>query len=93
VWHYWFFFCDLHTETLQMMTLCLLPNLQGFKRLGEPNAAVEYEPMDLINFIIQNFGPLNAMMDRAGMSEMAIYERTKEVFQHYKLPFDAEPPE
>jgi hypothetical protein len=93
VWPYWFFFCDLHTETLQMMILCLLPNLQGFKRLGEPNAAVEYEPMDLINFIIQNFGPLNAMMERAGMSEMDIYNRTRDIFLYFNLPFDSEPPE
>ncbi len=72
VWPYWFYFCDLHTETLQMMTLCLLPNLQGFKRLGEPKAAVEYDPLDLITFISKNFIPLNTMMERAGMSEMDI---------------------
>ena len=34
----------------------------------------------------------NAMMERAGMSELAIYQRTKEVFEHFHLPFDAEPP-
>jgi hypothetical protein len=27
----WFYFCDLHTETLRMMTFCLLPDLKGFK--------------------------------------------------------------
>jgi hypothetical protein len=26
------------------------------------------------------------------MSEMAIYGRTKEVFFHYKLPYDVDPP-
>ena len=35
VWRYWFYFCDLHTETLQMMTFCLLPRLKGFKRVGD----------------------------------------------------------
>lgn len=93
VWPYWFFFCDLHTETLQMMTLCLLPNLSGYKRVGEPKAAVEYDPHDLIRFIEKNFGPLNAMMERAGMSEMDIFNRTKEVFLYYKLPFNSPPPE
>ena len=91
-WPYWFFFCDLHTETLQMMTLCLLPNLKGFKRVGEPKAAVEYDPMDLLNFITRNFGPLNAMMERAGMSEMDIYNRTRDIFLYFNLPFDAKPP-
>lgn len=92
-WPYWFFFCDLHTETLQMLTFCLLPNLTGFKRVGEPKAAVEYAPMDLINFITKNFGPLNMMMERAGMSEMDIYNRTGELFRYFNLPYDAPPPE
>lgn len=49
VWPYWLFFRDLHTETLRMMTLWLPPNLPGYKRLGEPNAAVEYDQTDLLN--------------------------------------------
>jgi hypothetical protein len=67
VWPYWFFFCDLRSETLTMMTL-YLANLSGYMRLGESKAAVEYNLMDLIRFIQQNFGPLNAIMERAGMS-------------------------
>jgi hypothetical protein len=59
----------------------------------EPNAAVEYDPMDLIHLVQKNFVPLNLMMERAGMSEMDIYERTRDVFLHYKLPYDSEPPE
>ncbi len=53
------------------------------------NAAAEYDPMDLINFIKKNFVPLNMMMERAGMSEVDIYNRTRDVFLHYKLPYDA----
>ncbi len=93
VWPYWFFFCDLDTETLTMMTLCLMPNNQGFKRLGEPMAAVEYDPMELIGFIQKNFAPLNSMMERAGMSEMNIYNRTRDIFLYFRLPFDSPPPE
>ena len=70
-----------------------MPNFQGFKRLGQPQASVEYDPMDLIRFIQKNFGPLNAMMERAGMSEMDIYNRTRDIFHHYKLPYNAQPPE
>ena len=93
VWPYWFYFCDLRTETLQMLTFCLLPNLKGYKRLGEPKAAVEYEPMDLLRFIPKDWVPLNLMMERAGMSEMDIYNRSRDVFHYYGLPYDAEPPE
>ena len=92
VWPYWFFFCDLRTETLTMMSLCLMPNIQSFKRLGEPQAAVECDPMDLIRFIQKNFVPLNTMMERAGMSEMDIYHRTRDIFRYFKLPFDSPPP-
>ena len=42
---------------------------------------------------MKNFVPLNLMMERAGMSEMDIYNRTRDVFHHYKLPYDSEPPE
>ncbi len=49
--------------------------------------------MDLLNFINKNFVPLNLMMERAGMSEMDIYNRPRDVFLHFKLPFNSEPPE
>jgi len=88
----WFYFCDLQAETLTMMTLCLLPNISGFKRLGEPMAKVEYDPLDLLRFIEKNFIPLNTMMMRAGLSEMDICNRTRDVFQHFNLPYDSEPP-
>ncbi len=93
VWPYWFYFCDLRTETLTMMTMCLLPNISGFTRIGQPKAAAQYDPMDLIRFVQKNFVPLNLMMERAGMSEMDIYNRTRDVFLHFKLPYDAPPPE
>ena len=63
-----------------MMTLCLLPNIRGYKRLGEPQAQVEYDPLDLLRFIPKNFCPLNEMMERAGRSELDIYNRTRDVF-------------
>ena len=75
------------------MTLCLMPNLASFKRLGEPRAKVEYDPADLLPVIHRDLVQLNAMMERAGMSELAIYERTRKVFRHFHLPFHAEPPE
>lgn len=33
------------------------------------------------------------MMERTGMWERAIHQRTKEAFEHFHLPFDAELPE
>ena len=55
-------------------------------------AKVEYDPGDLLRFISRNFAPLNAMMERAGFSKCAIYDRTREIFHHFHLPFDTELP-
>ncbi len=41
----------------------------------------------------RNFAPLNAMMERAGMAERAIYDRTREIFHQFHLPLDADPPD
>jgi hypothetical protein len=32
------------------------------------------------------------MMERARMSEMDIYHRTRDISRYFKLPFDAPPP-
>ena len=76
-----------------MKTLSLLPNIRGFKRLGEPKSGVEYDQADLLGFIEKNIPPLNTMMERAAMSEIEIYHRTRDVFLYFILPFDAPPPE
>ena len=92
-WPYWLFFCDLRTEGLMMMTLCCLKELSGTKRLGEPSAKVEIDPLELIRFNSDGFIPMNDMFERAGESEMAIYRRTKAVMEYYRFPFDEPPPE
>ena len=51
--------------------------------------AAQYDPMDLIQFVQKNLVPLNAMMERSGMSEMNIFNRTRDVFLHFNLPYDA----
>ena len=45
--------------------------------------------MDLIHFVQKNFGPLNLVMKRAGMTEMDIYNLTRDIFPYFNLPFDS----
>jgi uncharacterized protein YecA (UPF0149 family) len=59
---------------------------------GQPNVAITYAPLDLLNFIKRDFMPMNAMCERAEMLERGIYDRSKAVFEYFGLPFDAEPP-
>ena len=50
------------------------------------------DPFDLLKFIKRDFMPMDAMCDRGQMCERGIYDRSKAVFEHFGLPFDAEPP-
>jgi hypothetical protein len=59
---------------------------------GKTKVAVTFDPLDLLNFIKQDFMPMNLMCDRAEMFERRIYGRSKAVFECFGLPFDAEPP-
>ena len=93
-WPYWLYFCNLDAgdETLRMMVLCCLPSITAMQVDGQPNVAISYDPLDLLNFLKRDFMPMNAMCDRAEMFERGIYDRSKAVFEYFGLPFDAEPP-
>jgi hypothetical protein len=91
-WPYWLYFCNLDAEALKMMVFCCLPSIAAMKVDGKPNVAVKYDRLELLRFVSNDFGPMNAMCDRAELPERLIYDRTKAVFQHFDMPFDAEPP-
>ncbi len=91
-WPYWLYFCDLHQDNLKTMILCCLPSLTSVSRQGRPQVGVQVDPLELLRFIAADFGPMNLMCERAGLSERAIYDRTKAVMEYFGLPFDAPPP-
>ncbi len=49
-----------------MLTMCCLENLSGTKRVGEVQAKVEIDPMELLRFIMKGWWPVNEMCDRPG---------------------------
>ena len=49
--------------------------------------------MELLRFVGDDFRPMNAMCDQAGLSERAIYDRTKDVMEFFEFPSDVPPPE
>ena len=91
-WPYAFYFCDLRGESLLMMTMCCMQNLAGTKHADAPLAQVEVDPMELLNFIMAGWAPMNAMCDRAGVSERAIYDRSKAIMNYYHLQIEVPPP-
>ena len=90
-WPYALFFCDLREESLLMLTMCCLQNLEG-KSTGGPLSKVAVDAEELIEFVLAGWGPLKEMCERAGFSERAIYDRAKAVMGYYHLPFDVPPP-
>lgn len=48
---------------------------------------------ELLWFVGTDFGPMRAMCDQAGLSERAIYDRTKDVMEFFGFPSDVPPPE
>ncbi len=91
-WPYWLYFCDLNQDSLKTMVMCCLPSLSAVSRQGRPLVGVELDPMELLRFVADDFGPMNLMCERAGLSERAIYDRTKEVMEFFGFPFDEPPP-
>ena len=92
-WPYWLYFCDLNQDGLKTMVMCCLPGFTAVAKDGRPVVGVELNPMELLRFVADDFGSMNEMCDRAGLSERAIYHRTKEVMEFFGFPFDVPAPE
>jgi hypothetical protein len=90
---YWLYFCNLDSDEFQMMVLCCLPSIAALKVDERAGVAVEYDRGELGEFLRANFPPSNAMCERGEMFEQLIYERTRRIFEYFKLPFDAPPPQ
>lgn len=57
-------------------------------KTGEALSQVQIYAKELLQFIKKEWGPMNAMCERAEMSERAIYDRWKVTRAYYHLSFD-----
>jgi hypothetical protein len=87
-WPFWLYFCNLDVDTLKTIVACCLPSITAMKVDGQPAVTVDFEPIKLLQFLSRDFGPMNAMCERAKMFEDRIYDRTKQVFEYFDLPFE-----
>ena len=92
-WPYWLYFCDLHQDSLKTSVLCCLQTFTAFKVDGRANCVVEYDVFELVQFIAHDLPFMNGLCERAGMTEQEIFERTREVFLYFGLPFDVIAPD
>lgn len=89
-WPYWRFFCDLNQDGLRAMVFCCLSSLAEIRRDGQTVCGVESDSLELVHFIAQDLPHMNGMCERAGISEQGIFERTREVFTYFQLPFEVQ---
>jgi hypothetical protein len=92
-WPYWLYFCNLDSEELNVMVLSCLPSITAVKIDEKPNVLVEFDQLELLEFLREDFGHMNEMCARGGMFDGPIYDRTKAIFEYFNLPFDASAPE
>lgn len=92
-WPYWLYFCDLHQDSLKTAVLCCLQTFTAFKVDGRTSCAVEYDLLELVRFIAHDLPLMNEMCERAGMTELEIFRRTREVFLYFGLPLEISDPE
>ena len=91
-WPYWLFFCNLENESLKMITSCLMQNVAAKAIIGAPGASVALDQLEVLDFIYAGFTPMNEMTERAGLSQLDNWKRTKAIVEYFGLPFDAPPP-
>jgi hypothetical protein len=90
-WPHWLFFYNLRHDSLKTMVICCLQTFATFKVHGRANCAVEFDTLELIEFIARDLPSMNAMCERAGMTEREILERSRDVFHFFGLPYGAHP--
>src|SRR5258708_7759461 len=64
-WPYWLYFCSLNLDTLKMMVACTLSRLSAIEVEGASNVVVEFEPLELLAFLKNDFPHMNLICDRA----------------------------
>lgn len=87
VWPNWLFFGNLQTESLMTLVLCTVPSLESMAFKGSSQVQVAVDPKDLLEFVVRHLPAMNGLCERAGFSERQVYQRTKEVFAYFNLPF------
>lgn len=84
-WPYWLYFCTLETDTLRAMVACCLPEVTAIQREGQSAVQVSCDPLAVVNFLREGFGPMNVMAERGELREQDLEARTLALFAYFGL--------
>lgn len=65
---------------------------KGARTYGVLDSVVVDGDFAVLQFIMAGWVPMNEICERAGLSERAIYDRSKAIMHYYNLPYDVPPP-
>ena len=78
-WPWWTYFVCNMEASLAILYLCLVDHVESYKRAKAPMCAAAFNPVHLLELIEHDFGRMNDLMDRAGMSDQENEKRSKEI--------------
>jgi len=87
-WPYLFFFCDVGTGGLMILTACCMKDLSCVKHKGFSATMITVDTSELSEFIAEGLWPMNVLFERANLPESANEGRTAEIIEYYNTPLD-----
>lgn len=78
-WPWWLYFVHNFEASLAILYLCLVDRVESHKRLNDPMCSAAFDPVRVLNLIQVDFGKMNYLMDRAGMSDQENDKRSQEI--------------
>lgn len=86
-WPWWLFFIHSSEASLAILYLCLLDRVESYKHANDPMCAAAFDPQQLLEYIHNDFGKMNYLMDRAGMSALENDTRSQEIIELFVPEF------
>ena len=80
-WPWWAFFLSNENASMAVAYLCLVDEVNCFKRDAASTCAASFDPRPLLQILKHDFGRMNFLWQIAGMSEESNDRRTDEILE------------
>lgn len=87
-WPYWLFFFVAQKEVMAPMMWCRMDSFTVLNMDGKENCAVQFDKREVVKILSNDFGYMNELCNRAGMTDAECYDRTAEIFKVFDVPFN-----
>jgi hypothetical protein len=88
-WPFWFFACNMDVPNLQTMVFSCLPSIQLTPGKPDELYRVDFRLPGMVEFLNQEFGRMESLCHRAGMSPEEIGRRRQEILDFFRKDWTA----